>query len=391
MAGAAADWPAAAASAAAYALAAYGAVVLCFRKATGEHVPWGPAAAAYGPALAVCLCRRLLPPAAQLLYPALAAAAAALVWRLQVVGPSPGPLADLSGRRCVITGANSGIGAAAARRLAALGAHVVLACRTQSSAEVVRREIATAGGSAEVVPLDLSSLASVRSFAQRVAAGGGVDILVNNAGVMMPQRRETADGVEATMAVNFIAPTLLTLLLLRSLAQSHMPGGARVVNVNSASAWLGPNGGWPAAPRDLDLDDMMSSKRYEMFKAYGQSKLCFQIVTEELHRRLRARGSTVCVNALHPGTVQTAITREMPRLMQLGQVCMLPFIKPSVAAGSHATVHLAAAAALAGSSGGWYEHCAPAPSPAQRYTHRAEQVWVAMERIAGVSAAEAGL
>ena len=190
------------------------------------------------------------------------------------------------GRRFVVTGANSGVGLETARALGAAGASVVLACRSvERGVEAAR----TLVGDVEVAELDLSDLASVRSFADQV---GEVDVLVNNAGVMgMPFTRST-DGIELQFATNHLGHFALTNLLLPRLSD-------RVVVVSSIAHRKG----------DLDLDDLDWTRRsYSGFAGYAQSKLANLLFLAELQRRLTAAGSTLRATGAHPGSTATGIT-----------------------------------------------------------------------------------
>jgi NAD(P)-dependent dehydrogenase (short-subunit alcohol dehydrogenase family) len=202
--------------------------------------------------------------------------------------------ADLSGKTCLVTGANAGIGKAVARELARLGARVVMACRNAEKAEAARREIegATGNHDLEVMTVDLSSRRSidpfVESFAKRHPA---LHVLVNNAGVWLEKRQESADGVESTWATNVLGYFRLTDRLLPALKAAP---AARVVNVASQLA-----GG-------LDLADVEFRKRaYGGRAAYAQSKQADRMLTWALARRLD--GTTVTANALHPGFVSTQL------------------------------------------------------------------------------------
>jgi NAD(P)-dependent dehydrogenase (short-subunit alcohol dehydrogenase family) len=191
---------------------------------------------------------------------------------------------DMSGRSVIVTGANSGIGRAAARALAAAGARVVLAVR-----DIDKGRAAAAGmpGQAEVRALDLARLASVRDF----AAGwqGGVDVLINNAGVMAPPLGRTADGFELQFGTNHLGHFALTNLLLERI-------GGRVVTVSSNGHRIG----------NIDFDDLnWERKPYRAWRAYGQSKLANLLFTAELQRRLTAAGSPVLATAAHPGYAAT--------------------------------------------------------------------------------------
>ena len=184
----------------------------------------------------------------------------------------------------IITGANSGIGRAAAHALAGAGAHVVLAVRDP---EKGRAAAAAILGEAEVRRLDLASLASVREF----AAGweGDIDLLINNAGVMVPPLTRTADGFELQFGTNHLGHFALTNLLLQ-----HVRG--RVVTVSSTGHRIGK----------IDFDDLnWERKPYKAWRAYGQSKLSNLLFTAELQRRLTAAGSPVLATAAHPGYAAT--------------------------------------------------------------------------------------
>jgi NAD(P)-dependent dehydrogenase (short-subunit alcohol dehydrogenase family) len=191
---------------------------------------------------------------------------------------------DMTGRRVIVTGANSGIGRAAARALSAAGAHLVLAVR-----DLEKGRVAAAGmpGETEVRRLDLASLASVREFAS--AWTGDIDLLINNAGVMVPPLTRTAEGFELQFGTNHLGHFALTNLLLE-----HVTG--RVVTVSSTGHRFG----------SIDFDDLnWERKPYKAWRAYGQSKLANLLFTAELQRRLSAAGSPVLATAAHPGYAAT--------------------------------------------------------------------------------------
>ena len=191
---------------------------------------------------------------------------------------------DQSGRTAIVTGANSGIGRAAASALAERGARVILAVR---NAEKGASAAAGMPGTVEVRPLDLADLASVRAFAERWE--GDIDLLINNAGVMVPPLTRTADGFELQFGTNHLGHFALTNLLLE-----HVTG--RVVTVSSTGHRMGT----------IDFDDLnWERKSYKAWRAYGQSKLANLLFTAELQRRLTAAGSSVEANAAHPGYAAT--------------------------------------------------------------------------------------
>jgi NAD(P)-dependent dehydrogenase (short-subunit alcohol dehydrogenase family) len=197
---------------------------------------------------------------------------------------STADLPDLTGRNVIVTGANSGIGRAAARALAEAGARVVIAVRNLDKG---RAAAATMSGETEVRQLDLASLASVREFA--ADWDGQIDLLINNAGVMVPPLTRTADGFELQFGTNHLGHFALTNLLLE-----HLTG--RVVTVSSTGHRFG----------SIDFDDLnWERKPYKAWRAYGQSKLANLLFTAELQRRLTAAGSAVLATAAHPGYAAT--------------------------------------------------------------------------------------
>ena len=197
---------------------------------------------------------------------------------------SPTDIPDMTGRTVIITGANSGIGRAAARALAASNAHVVLAVRDLDKG---RAAAAAMPGETEVRRLDLASLASIHEFAADWE--GEVDILINNAGVMVPPLSRTAEGFELQFGTNHLGHFALTNLLLDRVT-------GRVVTVSSTGHRIG----------SIDFDDLnWERKPYKAWRAYGQSKLANLLFTAELQRRLTASDSAVLATAAHPGYAAT--------------------------------------------------------------------------------------
>jgi NAD(P)-dependent dehydrogenase (short-subunit alcohol dehydrogenase family) len=205
---------------------------------------------------------------------------------------STADLPDMTGRSVIVTGANSGIGRAAAHALAGAGARVVLAVRNLDKGHTAA---ATMAGETEVRELDLASLASVRDFA--AAWDGEIDLLINNAGVMVPPLTRTADGFELQFGTNHLGHFALTNLLLE-----HVTG--RVVTVSSTAHRFGR----------IDFDDLnWERKPYNAWRAYGQSKLANLLFTAELQRRLTATGSDVLASAAHPGYAATNLQSHSQR------------------------------------------------------------------------------
>jgi NAD(P)-dependent dehydrogenase (short-subunit alcohol dehydrogenase family) len=193
-------------------------------------------------------------------------------------------LPDLHDRAFVVTGANSGIGLAATLELARAGARVVLAVRDTGKGE---QAVQTVGGTTEVRRLDLADLSSVREFAD--AWDGDLDVLINNAGVMAVPQRRTKNGFEMQIGTNHLGHFALTNLLLPNIRD-------RVVTISSPAHRMG----------GLDLDDLnWNKRRYQRWRAYGQSKLSNLLFTLELQRRLSEAGSDVRAVAAHPGYAAT--------------------------------------------------------------------------------------
>jgi NAD(P)-dependent dehydrogenase (short-subunit alcohol dehydrogenase family) len=210
-------------------------------------------------------------------------------------------ITSLAGKRVLITGANSGIGFHAALKLARKGAHVILAVRNRQRGEdaLARLDADSPGNSAELALLDLASLASVRSFAEKeLAQRRPIHILINNAGVMAPPKRlETTDGFELQFGTNVLGHFALTALLMPALqlAATESPDRPRIVTIASIAHKRGR----------LNFDDLQCIKSYAPMRAYQQSKLADLIFAFELDRRLRAANSTVMSIAAHPGVADT--------------------------------------------------------------------------------------
>src|SRR5438045_2216204 len=202
---------------------------------------------------------------------------------------------SMQGKVCIVTGANSGIGKATALGLAQMGATVVMVCRNLYKGEEVQNEIKekSENDAIDLMLADLSSQESIRQLAENFQQHyQQLHVLINNAGVANLTRRETGDGLEMTFAINYLAPFLLTNLLLDKLKAS---APARIVNVSSESHQSGY----------IKMDDLELEKGYRLMHAYGQSKLALVLFTYKLARRLQGAGVTA--NCLHPGFVATNI------------------------------------------------------------------------------------
>ena len=221
---------------------------------------------------------------------------------------------DQAGRVAVITGASNGIGLEIARVLASRGAHLVLACRDVRKGRAAADRIGAAppgagpgsgGAGADVVELDLSSQASVRTAAATIRDRyPRLDLLINNAGVMEVPYQQTADGFELTFATNHLGHFALTGLLLDSLLT--VPD-SRIVTMSSQGHVDGV----------MNFADLQSEQSYDPAGAYHQSKLANLLFTYELDRRLRAAGAATLALAAHPGVVYTDLFRYRSTLEQL--------------------------------------------------------------------------
>ncbi|MGA0568357.1 oxidoreductase [Rathayibacter sp. KR2-224] len=199
---------------------------------------------------------------------------------------------DQTGRTAIVTGANSGLGLVTATELARHGAQVILAIRKPASggaaADGISAEVR--GAKLEVRTLDVASLASVRTFASRIAAEyDGIDLLINNAGAEnLAGRQSTVDGFEFHLGTNMLGHFALTGLLLDTIARGAEP---RIVSLSSITH----------KRAHLDFDDLQWEKGFNANRAYGASKLATTAFGIELNRRLRKAGSPIISTIAHPG------------------------------------------------------------------------------------------
>ena len=258
-------------------------------------------------------------------------------------------VSNQSGRRFLITGANSGLGKETARRLAAAGASVTMACRSTDKAQAAREEILRETPDADVTieALDLSDLASVHALADEIRSDGkGLDVLVNNAGVMTPpERMLTKDGHELQWGSNFLGPFVLTNLLLPTLLEGRAP---RVTTMSSIAAHAA----------SINFADLEWEKKYSSWRAYGQSKLADLLMGLHLARVSQERGWRLLSTIAHPGYTKTNLqsagaalgsgrTTMMTRIMDLD-------VLPSMDAVQGAGPELMAATDPAARNGAFY-------------------------------------
>jgi NAD(P)-dependent dehydrogenase (short-subunit alcohol dehydrogenase family) len=282
-------------------------------------------------------------------------------------------MTGMSGKVCLITGATSGIGLAAARQIAAAGATVVITGRSPATCRAAAERVGAAG-TVEWLAADLAVQDEVRGLAAELARRHErLDVLVNNAGTIVTRRAATAEGVELTLAVNHLAGFMLTNLLLDRLVAG---APARVVNVSSV-AHEGAR---------LDFDDLPLARGYRPFRAYARSKLANLLFTHELARRLE--GSGVTANAVNPGLVRTSLGRHNGAVRDLAwglthlrhrEVSLTP------EAGADTVVYLACSPEVDGITGGYFFQRAPAEASApSRDGATAERLWSLSAQWAGL-------
>ncbi len=247
----------------------------------------------------------------------------------------------MGGKTVLITGGTSGIGKATAVAMAAMGADVVVTGRDPErggrAVEEIRAE--STGGSVELMLADLAVQAEVRRLADEFRERHDrLDVLVNNAGLVQSGRTETPDGMETTLAVNHLAPFLLTNLLLALLKKS---APRRVVTVSSEAQRWG----------NIDFDDLQSRSKYRGFPVYGMTKLANIMFTYELAERLE--GSGVTATCMHPGAVNTRFGANNGGPMTLLFRAFKPFMR-SPEQGADTLIHLASSWEVEGVSGKYY-------------------------------------
>jgi len=209
----------------------------------------------------------------------------------------------MEGKVVIVTGSNSGIGKATAKALAGMGATVVMAVRNRERGEMAQAEIAeeTGNKSVSVMVCDLASRDSIKRFAEEFKKEyDRLDVLINNAGAVFAKRRLSVDGIESSMAVNYIGPFLLTRELLPLLKAS---APSRIVNVSSGLS----------GSAEFDFDDLQRETGYKGMQVYAGSKLMLTTYTLELAKRLE--GSGVTANVVEPGFVATNLGRNSGSLL----------------------------------------------------------------------------
>ncbi|MBX3182523.1 MAG: SDR family oxidoreductase [Polyangiaceae bacterium] len=268
----------------------------------------------------------------------------------------------LADHTCVVTGANTGIGLATAKELAALGAHVVLACRSRPKTEAAMDEIRAATPKARLsfLELDLAELSAVRRAADELLREHpSVDLLINNAG-LAGQRGETKDGFELAFGVNHLGHYLFTRLVLDAVSASPAP---RIVHVSSNSHY---------SAKGIDFEAVRRpTKTVTGLKEYGVSKLCNVLFSAELTRVL-GKDSPIKNYSLHPGAVASDVWRRIPWPVR-------PIMKRFMLTneeGARTTLHCATSSEAASQTGLYYDDCkVRRPSRAAQDEALAAELW----------------
>lgn len=267
----------------------------------------------------------------------------------------------VNGQTILITGSSDGIGKLTASRLATERAHVLMHGRNKDKVASAVAELQQSSGNKNIVGFtaDLSSLAEVRELAKEVLGKyNKLDVLINNAGVGTADKRYGKDGTELRFTVNYLAPFLLTRLLLPVL-QNAAP--SRIVNVASAGQ------------RPVNFDDVMLEKNFNGVHAYSQSKLALIMFTIDLAAQVKNKDITV--NSLHPGTyLDTNMVRNAG---------VTPLGKPET--GADAVTLLAVSPQLEGITGKYFNVKTEAKADAQAYdTNARRRLWELSEQLTGL-------
>jgi retinol dehydrogenase 13 len=284
----------------------------------------------------------------------------------------------MDGRVCVLTGATSGVGYHAAKRLAEGGAHLVLVCRNAEKAARVKNELECEyQTNVRILQADFSQLAEVRQTAVTILEDyPRIDVLINNTGIHNTRRTLTENGVETVFLVNHLASFLFTRLLLPRILES---APARIIQVNSQGHRFG----------GLDLNDLnWDRRRYRGLQGYGASKVAQLLTVWELADRLKGTGITI--NAMHPGAVRTNIGMNNGLLYQWYQRYLLwPLLKDARISGE-AIYYLAAALEMAEVSGRFFNLTID-EKPAAHALDRSmgKQIWKISETLTGLAGTNA--
>ena len=253
----------------------------------------------------------------------------------------------LNGKTAIVTGANSGMGLATVKALSDEGAAVIMLCRSEKRGrEALSKLMEKEDRKLDLILCDLGDYESIRSFARQVHEKyDRIDILVNNAGFISLDRQETKEGLEKQFGVNHIGHFLLTTELLDLMGE-----GSRIVNVASGAHKTGK----------IHFEDINLTKRFNVIKAYSQSKLANVLFTRELARRVKDRGITV--NCCHPGAVATNIGIDRETGFGKTVTGMLKPFFQTPEEGARTAIFLAIDDSVKDITGEYFYKCKPAKS-----------------------------
>ncbi|KAA3642374.1 MAG: SDR family NAD(P)-dependent oxidoreductase [Chloroflexi bacterium] len=270
----------------------------------------------------------------------------------------------------IVTGANSGIGKEAALNLASSGHRILMLCRDSEKSVQAQKDIVLQSGNQNVflIPVDLANPASIRTAVDQIKDQYPViDVLVNNAGIYKVKREETANGVEMSLAVNYLAPFMLSQMLLENLAASSE---GRIINVVSE---LYKNG-------IIDFENLMMETGYKVGTAYANAKLASVLYTAELARRVSGEG--IMVNAMHPGVLATSAFRDYSTLV----MNLFNLFLENPKKGGERIAHLATSDELKGVTGKYFYKLEQRELeiPVQE-TEKSERLWGLAEQLTGLA------
>ncbi|KAJ0427446.1 putative very-long-chain 3-oxoacyl-CoA reductase [Helianthus annuus] len=279
---------------------------------------------------------------------------------------------DGTGLTALVTGASSGIGLETTRVLALRGVHVVMAVRNTETGKKVKENIITEipNAKVDVMELDLSSLASVRTFAADYCSSGlPLNILINNAGVMAPPFTLSKDKIELQFATNHLGHFLLTNLLLETMkntSREHKKEG-RIVNVSSMGHLM--------ANKGIYFDKINDESSYSPLYAYGQSKLANILHANELTRHFKEEKVELTANSLHPGAIATSLLRHHSFLEGVMNWVGKYFLK-TIPQGAATTCYVALHPQVKGISGEYFSDSNIAkPSSLTKDSDLAKKLW----------------
>ncbi|MHA2145168.1 MAG: SDR family oxidoreductase [Candidatus Thorarchaeota archaeon] len=274
---------------------------------------------------------------------------------------------------CIVTGSNSGIGKETALALAEMGATVVAVVRNQELGEQACEAIVTETGNkaVDLMLCDLSSMSTIRKFVKDFTSNyDRLDVLINNAGAVFSKRDVTEEGFERTLAVNYLAPFLLSHELLPLLKES---APSRVINLSSGLA----------SRAEVNLEDLQSESSFKSRKVYGNAKIMVEMFTYEMARRLENTG--VSVNAVRPGFVATNLGRSSgSRSSRIMFGMMKPF-QLSPKEGAETSVYVASSPEIEGITGKCFAKKQETETSEKSYdVEKQKQLWDATVDLLGL-------